>query len=115
VKATGLFVLLTVVLIAAVGWVLGIFFRTPEEHHAILVSAAITIVVQLIAFTIVRLVKREHVIAGWGIGVLLRFAVLALYGLVIAKAMGLPSAAALVSLACFLFVSTTIEPLLLKK
>ena len=39
-KATGLFVLLTVLLVGAVGWVLGIFYRTPEDHRAILVSAA---------------------------------------------------------------------------
>jgi hypothetical protein len=115
VKATAIFALLTVVLIAAVGWILSVFYTSPADHRAILVSAGLAIVVQLVAFTIVRLVPREHVVAGWGVGVLLRFAVLALYGLVIANAMGLPSAAALVSLACFLFVSTTIEPLLLKK
>jgi len=115
VKATAIFALLTVVLIAAVGWILSVFYTSAADHRAILVSAGLAIVVQLVAFTIVRLVPREHVVAGWGVGVLLRFAVLALYGLVIANAMGLPSAAALVSFASFLFVSTTIEPLLLKK
>ena len=114
-KSTALFLLAAMALTAVVGWALGLYFTTPAEHHAILVSAIVAIVVQLLAFTIMRLVASEHVIAGWGVGVLLRFAVLAIYGLVITKAMGLPSAAALVSLAAFLFVSTTVEPLFVKK
>jgi hypothetical protein len=115
VRTAALFLAVTVALTAVVGWILGYFFRSPAEHHAILVSAVVAVVVQLLAFTIMRLVKREHVIAGWGVGVILRFAVLAVYGLVIAKAMGLPSAAALVSLAAFFFVSTTVEPLFVKR
>ena len=114
-KSAALFLLSTVALIGLVGWVLSNFYPTPGEHHAIVVSAVVTIAVQLLAFTIMRLVAREHVIAAWGVGAILRFAVLALYGLVLAKAMGLPSAAALISLAAFLFVSTTVEPLFLKK
>jgi hypothetical protein len=50
---------------------------------------------------------------GWGIGALLRVAVLALYGVVGPRALGLPLAPALVSFALFVFVSTVIEPLFL--
>ena len=114
-KSAVLFLLVTVALTLAAGWVLAHFYAAPAERHAIVVSAWIAIGVQLLTFTIMRLVKREHVIAGWGVGVILRFAVLAVYGLVLAKAMGLPSAAALVSLAVFLFVTTTVEPLFLKQ
>ena len=44
----------------------------------------------------------------------MRLAVLAVYGFVLIKAMGLPSAPALLSLAAFFFLSTLVEPLLLK-
>jgi hypothetical protein len=114
-KAGALFALATLALITLVGWLLGLFYATAPEHRAIRVSAMIAIGVQLLTFTIMRLVSRENVVAGWGMGMLLRFAALAIHGLVLAKALGLPSAAALVSLAAFLFVTTTVEPLFLKK
>jgi hypothetical protein len=44
----------------------------------------------------------------------MRFAVLGVYALVFVKALGLPSGAALISLAAFFFISTLIEPLLLQ-
>ena len=87
---------------------------TTKSISAIWTSGAIAIGVQLIAGAIVKLSAKTNVIAGWGVGAIIRFAVLALYALVIVKALGLPSAAALVSLAAFFFVSTLLEPLLLK-
>ena len=114
-KAGGLFALVTLALITLAGWLLGLFYATAPEHRAIRVSALIAIVVQLLSFTIMRLVSRENVMAGWGAGMLLRFGALVIHGLVLAKAMGLPSAAALVSLATFLFVTTLVEPLFLKR
>jgi hypothetical protein len=53
-------------------------------------------------------------LAGWGVGVLLRFVVLAAYALVGAKALGLPLAPALISLVAFFFVTSLVEPVLLK-
>ena len=44
----------------------------------------------------------------------MRLMALAAYALVVTRALGLPSAAALVSLAAFFFLSTVVEPLLLK-
>jgi len=54
------------------------------------------------------------VVAGWGMGMLIRFIVLAIYAFLGARVLGLPIAAALVSLAAFFFVSTLLEPVLLK-
>lgn len=113
-KAVGVFLAVSVALVALLGWVLGYFFPSPLEHRAIWTSAVVAVAVQLLAFTIMRLVPREQMMAGWGLGALLRFAVLGVYGLVLAEALGLPLAAALISLAVFFFVSTIVEPLLLK-
>ena len=76
--------------------------------------AALAFAVQVIAGAIVKLSAKTNVIAGWGVGAVIRFLVLAVYALVFVKALGLPSTAALVSLAAFFFVSTLLEPLLLK-
>ena len=56
---------------------------------------------------------RENVIAGWGLGVVLRFATVGAWALLGIKALGIPSGPALLSLAGFYFVSTLVEPLFL--
>jgi hypothetical protein len=55
----------------------------------------------------------RNLMLGWGIGAVLRVVVLAVYALLIVPALGLPGAAALVSLVTFMFLSMLIEPLLL--
>ena len=113
-RSIALFAVASVVVIALGAAILAAFYRGPLERKAILISAAIAFGVQLLAFVVIRLVGREHVIAAWGVGAILRFAVLVLYALLIAPAFGLPAAAALVSFAVFLFASTVLEPLFLK-
>ena len=68
---------------------------------------------QSVTFAIARLVARENVIAGWGLGVVLRFATVAFWAFLGIKALGIPSAPALLSLVTFYFVSTLVEPLFL--
>ena len=101
-------------LIALGAWVLGLLFTGAQGRHAILVSAWVAFAVQLVTFTLARTAARASVITAWGTGALLRFLVLGVYGLVVVRALGLDMAAALLSLAAFLFVSTLVEPLLLK-
>lgn len=111
-KAVALYAAVSLLITAAMAWVLGLVWTADGEHRAILVSACIAWVVQLFAFAVARMsVRSNNVMAGWGIGALLRIVVLAVYGLVIVKAFGLPSAAALVSLAAIFFLSTLVEPL----
>ena len=105
---------ITLVLIAVMAWVMTFVFQSPDASRAVWISAAVAFSVQLIAFAIVKLSAKTNVIAGWGLGAILRFLVLGVYALVFVKALGLPSGAALVSLAAFFFLSTLIEPLLLK-
>jgi hypothetical protein len=111
-KGWSLFVLASAGVIAASGWLLGLRFTAPNEHRSIWISAAVAFVVQLATFAIARRSAPRDVMVGWGIGALVRFAVLALYAFVIIEALGLASSAALISLATFLFVSLLVESLL---
>jgi hypothetical protein len=92
-----------------------VVWSTPDEERAIWISAGIAFVVQMLAFGVASVVKREQVILGWGLGALLRLIALAVYALVFVSALGLPATAALVSLATFFFLSTLVEPLLLPR
>lgn len=113
-KAGVLFGASSIVIMAITGWILSLVFQKPGDERAILTSAIIAFVVQVIAFAIIKLSAEKNVIAGWGLGALLRFIVFAVYALVIVKAFALPSGTAMISMAAFFFLSTLIEPLLLK-
>jgi hypothetical protein len=113
-KSLALFAVASLALIAAAAGVMVLLYQAPDAARAVWTSAAIAFAVQVIAFAIVKLSAKTNVMAGWGIGAIIRFLVLGLYALVIVKALGLNSSAALVSLVAFFFVSTLLEPLLLK-
>lgn len=113
-KALGMFTGVGAAVIAAAGWLLTLVYDGAAERRAIVISALVAIGVQALAFAIVRLSADTNVIAGWGLGALLRFLVFVVYVLVVVKAYALASPAAMVSLAVFLFASTLVEPLFLK-
>jgi hypothetical protein len=114
VKAFAIFAVATAAIVAASGSLLALAYRGGAERHAIVVSAWVAFGVQLFAFAIARLTLRSNVVAGWGLGALLRMAALAVYAFLVVNALGLVSGAALISLATFFFLTTLIEPLLLK-
>lgn len=103
-----------VVAIGAIGAVSALFTE-GLGRQAILASAVLALVVQLLAFTVARLFRDRHVFVGWGMGSAMRFVALALYAVIVAKLWGAPVMAALLSFAAFLFVTTVIEPLFLKR
>jgi hypothetical protein len=113
-KKTAVFAIVSLLEIVLIGWMLTYAYQTAADRHAIVVSAVIAWVVQLISFAIARSWAATNVVAGWGLGMLIRFLVLAMYALFGAKVLGLPLTPALVSLAVFFFVSTLVEPVLLK-
>ena len=102
--------------VAAIGLATGVFvavYAGSAERRAVLVSALVALVVQLVAFAIARrFAGRGNAIAGWGVGALICFTSLIAYGFV-SRALGLPSNAALLSLATFYFLTELIEPPLL--
>jgi heme/copper-type cytochrome/quinol oxidase subunit 4 len=108
-----LYTLACVLAIGLAGAVFATVYRTPSERQAVLVSAVIALVVQLIAFTFARLLaERGNAIAGWGVGALVCFVALIVFGFV-SRALGVPQNAALLSLATFFFLTELIEPPLL--
>ena len=113
-KKTAIFALVSLPVIALLAWMLTYAFPTAADAHSIVVSAVIAWVVQLVSFAIARSWAASNVIAGWGLGMLIRFFVLAIYALIGVKVLGLELTPALVSLAAFFFVSTLAEPVLLK-
>jgi len=114
IRPLAIFFVASVGLIGVIGWVLGLVWTDPAAQHAVVVSGGIALVVQLFTFALVRLAAPSGVMAGWGIGVLLRFVVLVVYALVAARALALPLAPALLSLVAFFFVTSVVEPVLLK-
>ncbi len=112
-KSSLLFAAVSLGLTLAAALVLGVAFDAPAERRAIWVSAGVAYAVQLLAFAIARLVLRDNVMLGWGMGVLMRLATLVAFALVFVKALGLPPSAALISLVIFFFVTTLLEPLFL--
>ena len=110
----GLYTAVALVAMAVSGVVLALVFRGPDERRAIVVSGLVALAAQLAAFVIARHAVGDNVIAGWGLGVGLRFVVLAVYAFVVVGALALPQSAALLSLVTFLFVSTLVEPPFLK-
>ena len=108
------FGILLLALIAVTGWILSKGFTTDAEKHAIIVSGILAASVQLVTYALVVMGrKRNAMLAGWGIGIIIRAITLMLYGLVFAKLLGLPLAAALTSFAVFLFASMLLESFLI--
>ena len=108
-----LFAVAQLALLAVAGLVLRQLFSGPGDTSAIVTAGWVALGVQCLTFAIVRLVAREQVIAAWGLGVLVRFAVVALWAFVLVPALGLSATPALIALVTFFFVSTVVEPLFL--
>ncbi|MCU0619588.1 MAG: hypothetical protein MUF40_06785 [Gemmatimonadaceae bacterium] len=112
IRAVGLYLLVSLLLIGAAGWVLLLVYPGPAGRQAVFTAAGIALVVQLVAFILLRLSVGRNVFAGWGVGALLRFAAIGVMAVVVSDALALDGNAALVSLAAFLFLSMLVEPLL---
>lgn len=103
-----------VALIALIGAV-SASFAGPGGREAILASGLLALAVQLVSFGVTRLLQPVNTMVGWGVGSGMRMISLVLYALVVAKLWHAPVMAALLSFAAFLFVTTVVEPLFLKR
>jgi hypothetical protein len=106
--------MLTVGLALLAGALLSLVFRGPGDRPAVWVSAAVAVAVQLAAFKVSHAAGRVSLVARMGAGALVRFFALVAYALLVALALKLPPVAALVSLVTLFFLSTLLEPLLIK-
>ena len=98
--------------LALIGVAAGVFSWVYDgaARQAVLVSAAVAFVLQVLAFVIARLFAASgHAIAGWGLGAVVCLVSLVIYGYV-CRALGMPSDAAMLSLATFYFLTEVIEP-----
>ena len=113
-KTFGLYVLSCMVIIVLLG-AIAFAFAGPTGRQVVVVSAALALAVQTVAFTVARLLQRQNLMLGWGLGSILRLVALVLYALVLAKLWRAPITPALLSFAAFLFVTTVVEPVFLKR
>jgi hypothetical protein len=98
--------------------VLRMYFRTVEQHDAMLISAGLAFAVQLGSYALLRPGRAGHGVPGellirWAMGAGLRFLVLVLYA-PLARIANVSLDAALVSLVTFFFLTMMAEPLLLE-
>ncbi|HMH86219.1 MAG TPA: hypothetical protein VK529_09765 [Gemmatimonadaceae bacterium] len=117
-RAISFFAGVSAALIITATIILRMYFRTVEQHNAMLVSAGLAFAVQLGSYALLRPARPGHGAPGelmlrWGIGAVLRFFVLVLYA-PIARIVNLSLEAALVSLVTFFFMTMMAEPLLLE-
>lgn len=106
-------VVVGIVLVA--GALLALVYRGPDDRTAIGLSAVIAVIVQLGAGAVSgSRAIRTNVMARMGAGALIRLVALVAYGLIVAKATSLPLAPALISLFVFFFLTSLVEPLLIK-
>jgi hypothetical protein len=114
VKKFGAFTLITIAICCCGAWAITLAVPGQDVARAVWTSAVIVMIVQPVAFQLVRLMGPLNVIAGWGLGSMLRGIVLVIFGFFGVKALGLSMEPALLSMAGFFFVSTVIEPVFLK-
>jgi hypothetical protein len=116
VKPVTLYALLSAGAMLLAGLFLAMAFReTDRGLDAVLVSAVVAFVIQVGAFALaLQFARRGQAIAGWGVGALISFGTLIVFG-ALAGMVGLPRNAALLSLATFLFLTELIEPPLLTR
>lgn len=103
--------ILIIAIIGAIAW----FFTDRAGQQAVLVSAGLAFVVQLVAFGVARLLQGRNLLLGWGIGSVLRLIALVLYAVVVARLWRAPIGPALLSFVAFLFVTTVVEPVFLRR
>ena len=93
----------------------GSAFLGPVDRQAVWVSASLAFVVQMVAFMVVQVLPARDLMLGWGLGAFLRLMSVVIFGLFVAKVWRAPVAPALISYALFLFATTVVEPVFLKR
>lgn len=102
---------ISIALVGVIAWAVS----SPAGRHAVLVSAGIAFGIQLVAFGVARLFQPRNLMLGWGLGSAMRLLALVVYGVVVVKVWRAPVGPALLSFAAFLFVTTIVEPVFLKR
>lgn len=117
-RALAFFAGVSAVLITVGTVILRTYFRTADQHEAMLYSAGLAFAVQLGSYALLRPARAGRGAPGellirWAIGAALRLFVVVLYA-PLARIFNLSLEAALVSLVTFFFLTMMAEPLLLE-
>ena len=117
-RAISFFAGVSAALIIVATIILRTYYRTVEQHNAMLVSAGLAFAVQLGSYALLRPARGGRGAPGellirWGVGAVLRFFVLVLFA-PLARIVNISIEAALVSLVTFFFLTMMAEPLLLE-
>lgn len=104
-----------VAMIGILAWAATTAFGDAAADRAVWIGAVIAVVVQVGSFAVVWPIVTKNPIAGWGVGSLIRFAVVVIHGFAGVKVFALPLGPALLSLVAFLFVTMLVEPFFLKR
>src|SRR4051812_30024508 len=105
------YALAAILLVASAAFGLTFLFRGADDARTIWISAAVAVLSQIAAFPAVKRLVAYNVMAGWGVGTLVRFLTLGVYALIAGLVLHFPMAPALVSLVLFYFLSLVIESL----
>lgn len=109
-RGLALYVLASAAAIVVAALVFVIVYGGAADRRAVVVSAIVALVVQGIACAVARLMAaRGEGIAGWTLGAVICLVALFVFGFV-CRLVGLPTNAALLSLATFFFLTELIEP-----
>ena len=108
------FIASTIAIVCVGAWIVTRTMPGQDVARSVWASAFVVMIVQAAAFSVAWMMRPVNVIAGWGMGMLLRLFSLVLFGMFGVKALGLTLQPALLSMAGFFFVSTLIEPVFLK-
>jgi len=113
-KRFGGFIAVTVAVTGLGAWMITRVVPGADVSRSVWASAITVVIVQALAFWLVRMMQPVNVMAGWGLGMILRAVTLVAFGFFGVKALGLAMGPSLLSMAGFFFVSTLIEPAFLK-
>lgn len=113
-KSLALYAVIVITIVAIICWLMTMAFKGPLDAKAMLLSGLVVVVVQVASFAVTKLLAPKGLFIGWGAGALLRLTTLVVYSLLVVKVLALPAVPALLSMVVFFFLSTLIEPLLLR-